>query len=98
MKPRTKTDASMANLVDSDGRASERLFRALLEHGREAVLLLERDGTVIYAGSPSERIIGYDLRVAAKVRIEDFAHPDEADALVSQLEALLESPSASTAL
>lgn len=98
MKSRTKSDASMGNLVDSDEQARERLFRALLEHGREAILLLDRDGKVIYAGSPSERIIGYDLRRAATVKIADFAHPDEAEALGLQVEALLESPSASTTL
>jgi diguanylate cyclase (GGDEF)-like protein/PAS domain S-box-containing protein len=98
MKPRTKTDVSMGNLVDSDEQARERLFRALIEHGREAVLLLDRDGSVIYAGSPSERIIGYDLRRASSIRIADFAHPDEVEALEQQVDALLESPSASTTL
>ena len=88
----------MGNLVESDELGSERLFRALLEHGREAILLLDRDGTVIYAGSPSERIIGYDLRRASSIRIADFAHPDEVEGLLQQVDALLASPSASTTL
>ncbi len=98
MKALTKADVRKGNSTASGERTSARLFRALLDHGREAVLLLERDGKVVYAGSPSERIIGYDLRTAERIGIADLAHPDEADALVQQVNALLDSPSASTTL
>lgn len=42
-----------------DRRHSEQLFRALIEHSTDAIALLTRDGTVIYASPSTERITGY---------------------------------------
>jgi PAS domain S-box-containing protein len=40
-------------------RQSGLLFRALIEHSIDAIALLTQDGTVLYASSSTERIIGY---------------------------------------
>jgi PAS domain S-box-containing protein len=40
-------------------RHNEQVFRALIEHNTDAIALLTRDGTVIYASPSTERITGY---------------------------------------
>src|SRR5271168_4739286 len=49
----------IATMTIKDIRHSEQLFRALIEHNSDAIALLTREGTVIYASPSTELITGY---------------------------------------
>ncbi len=69
-------------------RASEARFRTLVENGLDGVFLLDRDGTVRYAGSSSFR----SKAEYVGRRLSEFAHPDHRDGLQRMLPQLLENP------
>ena len=60
----------------------ERRFRALIEHSSDAIALLGRDGTVLYASPSTERVLG--LRGDEIVGGSWFDHLHEEDAAASR--------------
>jgi PAS domain S-box-containing protein len=55
----------------------EQLFRALIEHSTDAIALLARDGTIIYANPATERIIGYTPEEFVGINACNFVHPKD---------------------
>jgi PAS domain S-box-containing protein len=68
------------------------LFRALVEHSPEAILLLDAEGAVLYASAATERVFGYPPEQARGQRIVDWVEPDDALGLPGLLAACLENP------
>lgn len=79
---------------------SEQLFRALIEHSTDAIVLLTQDSTVIYASPSTERITGYTpeefvgINACSIVCAEDWErvewsnlldHPGDSISFVSRL-------------
>lgn len=57
-------------------RESARRFRAVIEHGYDVMLLLESDGSVLYASPSAERVLGYPPRELVGGNGFDLIHPD----------------------
>lgn len=58
---------------------SERRFRALIEHGSDAIMLFDRAGRILYTSSSITRIIGYEIEeLLGRVSLELF-YPDNRD-------------------
>jgi PAS domain S-box-containing protein len=73
-------------------RASEARFRALVENGLDVVLLLDRGGTVVYAGASTLRVTGYPEDGFIGRNILDQVHPDHWETTRKILVQALENP------
>src|SRR5688572_18920820 len=73
-------------------RQSEERFRALIEHGADAIVLLASDGTVLFASQASERVLGY--RPAELVGRSGFeqVHADDLPKLRAVVDGVLDQP------
>jgi PAS domain S-box-containing protein len=58
-------------------RVSEARFRALVESGSDAVLLVARDGTILYRSPPATRILGYSPTERVGEVVLDLIHPED---------------------
>ena len=78
-------------------RQSEERFRALIEHGADAVALLAPDGTMLFASQSTERLLGFSpAELVGKPGFERI-HPDDLPgvrATLSEIAALPGSPRA----
>ena len=63
--------------IESEVRASEERFRALVEHSSDLIAILEKDGRLRYV-SPSHRaLLGYSDEELRSLNSLDFVHPDD---------------------
>jgi len=58
-------------------RRSEARFRSLIENAHDGVLILSRDGGIIYQSPAIERLLGYPAALAGNVRPFDLIHHDD---------------------
>ncbi len=58
-------------------QASERRFRALIEHGSDGIALLGSDYTIRYASPSTTRILGYTPEEFVQCGLFDLIHPDD---------------------
>ena len=78
--------------ADEALRASERRFRAMIEHGWDAVALLGPDGSVRYASPSTARILGYAPEELAGRYALDLTHPDDRPVSAALFDRLLRRP------
>ncbi len=65
-----------AQMVDAV-QASERRFRALIEHSADGIALLDPDYTIRYASPSTTRILGYTPEELIQHGLFDIVHPDD---------------------
>jgi diguanylate cyclase (GGDEF)-like protein/PAS domain S-box-containing protein len=65
---------------------SESRFRALVQHASDLVTVLEPDGTVSYAAPSVSRILHREPSEVEGRRLVEFAHPEDAGALLAFLD------------
>jgi len=58
-------------------RASEKRFRALIEHSSDGIALLGADYTIRYASPSTTRILGYTPEEFVRCDLIDLIHPDD---------------------
>ena len=58
-------------------RQREARFRALVEHGHDVILLLDRDGTCLFASRSLERSGGYTPAEVLGRRLDTLTHPED---------------------
>ncbi len=58
-------------------RVSELRFRSLIEKASDAVLMVNRDGIVIYNSPSTEAVTGYSAEALIGRGLFDFVHPDD---------------------
>ena len=71
-------------------RESARRFRAVIEYGYDVVLLLESDGSVLYASPSAERVLGYPPRELVGGNGFDLIHPDQVEDIRNRFVAWLD--------
>lgn len=77
---------------------SERHFRSLLEQSREAMVLLDLNGVVLYASPSTQRLWGYPSReLIGRVAFEGI-HPDDQENAAKLLAALVAEPGKSLSI
>ncbi|TBH20121.1 PAS domain S-box protein [Thermus thermamylovorans] len=76
--------------------ASERRFRALVEGGRELVLVLDGEGRIAYASPNVAQVLGYDPQRYGQAELYalEFLHPEDRTRAKALLEDLLGDPGA----
>jgi two-component system CheB/CheR fusion protein len=83
--------------VENALRDSERRFRALIEHGYDAITLIDLGGTVRYASPSTARVLGYTPEEFVGRNVFDFMHPDDAGWTAETFAALVREPGATAA-
>jgi PAS domain S-box-containing protein len=74
--------------------ASEKRFRALIEHSPDAVAVNAPDGTVLYVSPAVERITGIRATIGDKVNPFEKIHPEDVGLSQQMLEQIIASPGA----
>lgn len=72
--------------------ASERRFRALIEHSADGIVLLSRQAEVLYSSPTVVRILGYAPEEIVGRNAFDLVHPEDVASAHAQLERMLDSP------
>ena len=73
-------------------QASKKRFRALIEHSSDAAIMLDSQGTILYASPPIERLLGYAPEEMVGQHRLAFIDPDQHDATGSGFARLLQEP------
>jgi PAS domain S-box-containing protein len=85
-------DRTEARLAEELLEKRERRFRALIEHGWEAVTLLAADGTVLYASPSTTRVLGYPPGAFVGRKALEAVHPDDLPRISQLFAQLLAQP------
>lgn len=64
-----------------DSEASERRFRALVQHSSDLITVLQPSGRILYASPAVEAVLGYDSEEAVGRNALDHLHPDDHEAI-----------------
>lgn len=84
--------------AEQDLIAREERFRALVEHSADAIALLDRTGTVVYASHSTERVLGYGAEELLGRHAMDLIHPDDVAAVSGRLLELQDRPGAAVVM
>ncbi|MGH7477294.1 MAG: PAS domain S-box protein, partial [Longimicrobiales bacterium] len=69
--------------------SSERLFRSIIEHASDVVLICDAAGRIEYASPALERVLGYRRATIAGRTLSDLTHPQDRLSVDAALRALL---------
>lgn len=67
-----------------------RRFHLLFEHANDVITVVAGDGTPLYASPSSERLLGFPEGYRPEAGITGYVHPDDVDAAVRELRALID--------
>jgi PAS domain S-box-containing protein/putative nucleotidyltransferase with HDIG domain len=73
-------------------RESEEKFRELIEHGSEAILLIDAQGTIFFGSPATERLLGYSSQEFLGRSGLDDVHPDDLKSVREILARLVSEP------
>ena len=79
-------------------RASERRFRALVEHSTDGVALVASDGVLTFTGPSTERILGYRSDELVGIDHTELVHPEDRGSVAAAMADLLATPDESAAM
>jgi len=68
---------------------NEQLFRALIEHSTDAIILITPDGTITYANPSTAQVTGYTPEELVGMKSSALLHPDDQENLKKQLTNLI---------
>jgi PAS domain S-box-containing protein len=78
--------------IEASAPNSDRLFRVLIEHSPEAIMLLTPEGTIFYASLSIERVLGYTPQEFMAINGFALIHPDDITFFAHTFQQLLASP------
>lgn len=81
-------------LQASEQRAmlSEKRFRALVEHGADAVVILGADGKPTYISPSITRVLGYTEAEAMEINLFDVIHPEDLPQVILKMQEAMAQP------
>ena len=65
-------------------QSSESRFRALIERSSDGIALVDAEGTIVYAGPSTSRILGYSSDELIGADSLTFVHPDDVPAVIAR--------------
>ncbi len=71
---------------------SEKRYKALVENGMDAVVILTREGEPLYISPTVEKLLGYDPNDAAVLNLFSLTHPDDKEEVQKVWEKVLHNP------
>ena len=81
-----------ARRIEDARRKIERRFQALIENSADAIILVDRDGAVLYRSPATGRLLGYTDEERAGRPMIELTHPEDAAALKARLAESLTAP------
>src|SRR6266540_1636654 len=79
-------------LSDEQLRASERRFRAIIEHSSDGISLVDASGTIRFASPSGTRILGYARDELVGRNVFDLVHPEDLAPMRALFNEILERP------
>ncbi|HEX6040204.1 PAS domain S-box protein [Longimicrobium sp.] len=73
-------------------RLREREFRSLLEHGRDVISIVDRDGDLRFTSPAVERVLGYGRTELAGTYLGELVHPDDVPTMLDLFERAIAEP------
>lgn len=83
--------AALSPQQQRDG-ASEKRFRALIEHSHDAIVLCAADGTIVYASPSTTRIMGYEPEEIYQRNLMEFVRADSLETVGMRMAEALRRP------
>ncbi len=83
---------NLIRIKTSQLAASEQYYRSLIENSGDAIVLLDKNGNVIYQTNSAERISGYSIEEMKNLETKDIIHPDDLSDDLTTFENLAKSP------
>ncbi|WP_185955787.1 hybrid sensor histidine kinase/response regulator [Halorubrum cibi] len=79
----------------TDRKATERRFESLVEQSKDAIAILEQDGTIQFLSQSIENITSYEPEDLEGDNAFDHVHPDDHEDVMAAFQQLIEEPDAS---
>lgn len=73
----------------------EKKFRALVENGADAIIIVRADTTITYASPSITKVLGYTEEEALKLNLLQVLHPDDVDAIQEKFAEVMNRPGGS---
>jgi diguanylate cyclase (GGDEF)-like protein/PAS domain S-box-containing protein len=83
--PRGADEPTYAKDVPQNGR----LLRSVVENSSEIVTIIDPEGTLRYASSAWDRVLGYDPEKMAGTNVLNYVHPDDLPHVLEEIEKAL---------
>ncbi|WP_447972555.1 PAS domain S-box protein [Nitrospira sp. Kam-Ns4a] len=74
-------DMGARRRLEEERQRRERRFRALIENASDLIVLLDHDGSVLFASPSVERVLGYTPMELIGRKARDLLHPDDQPAV-----------------
>ncbi|ERM80739.1 hypothetical protein P872_21220 [Rhodonellum psychrophilum GCM71 = DSM 17998] len=71
---------------------SEKRFKALVENGADAMIILEKNGNVNYVSPSITKVLGYTEEEAMQLNLFASIHPEDVAGIVDKMEEVLANP------
>jgi diguanylate cyclase (GGDEF)-like protein/PAS domain S-box-containing protein len=84
---RLRRSAALADARRAMERQGEERLRALIEHSTDLITVVDQELVVRWQSSSVERTLGLTVEQVLGMRLSDLTHPDDAEALGSQVAA-----------
>ncbi len=84
--------ASRQRQLEEALQASEKRYRALIEHSADAIGLLDARATILYASPSTERVLGYTPEEFVGRNAFELMHPDDVQRIQARFGELLAQP------
>ena len=84
--------AEEASRIRVELQKRDELFRSLIEHSSDGILLVDADGLVVYESPSINRILGYEPESEQRFNFFDLIHPGDLERTKNAFAHLLKSP------
>lgn len=74
--------------------ASEKRFQALIEHSADVVILVDKEGTILYVSPSADRLYGLSREEPRGKNALEFVHPDDLRSVKDRFDQLVQQPGA----
>jgi len=81
-----------SNSKSSELKKNEKLYRALVEQGADAIAIVGPDGNTRYVSPSISRVLGYSEEEAMKLNLFETIHPEDVDQVAKKMERALRRP------
>lgn len=89
-------DVTAQKLTEEKIRTEEQRFRALAEQSSDIILLLDKNGTIVYENPAIKNIMGYNPEDRINRSVFETVHPDDLDMTVKAFQTLINDKNAPT--